>query len=157
MYTWLTTRLDSTMLLPGTCYKLHHNINLCSLLFRKAAECHGTNCSCDRSWWCGNPESKRKALERCQAKHVDEASPLLSDTRPHLSSTIFAILSHSGNHGVHNPLVQGVQNIGASKIDIVYGFHYGIDEQMGRQLKAKRDRALFDKTPMVPEARVMTR
>ena len=92
-------------------------------------------CSCDRSWWCGNPESKRKTLERCQAKHVDEASLLLPDTPPHLSNTLFVILSHSGNHGVHNPLVQELKNIGASKIDVVYGFRYGIDAHMGRQLK----------------------
>ena len=92
-------------------------------------------CSCNLSWWCSTDESKRKTLERCKAKHVDEAKLVLPETPAKLSNALFLILSHADNHGVHNPLLQELKGMGANKVHVIYGYRYGTDEHMGKKLQ----------------------
>ena len=92
-------------------------------------------CSCNLSWWCSTDESKRKTLERCKAKHVDEAKLVLPETPAKLGNALFLILSHADNHGVHNPLLQELKGMGANNVHVIYGYRYGTDEHMGKKLQ----------------------
>ena len=60
---------------------------------------------------------------------------LLPNTPAALGNTLFLVLSHAGNHGVHNPLVEELKNVGVSKVHVIYGYRYGIDEHMSKPLK----------------------
>ena len=91
-------------------------------------------CKCGRSWWGHNQESRRVALTKCRAKHIIEDALCLAEGPCKLSSSLFLILSHSGNHNVHAPLSAELKSMGASKVHVVYGFKCGRDYHMGKEI-----------------------
>ena len=70
-------------------------------------------CKCGQSWWGHDEESRRVALARCRAKHVTEDALRLAEGPCKLSSSLFLILSHSGNHNVHAKLSAELESMGA--------------------------------------------
>ena len=91
-------------------------------------------CKCGLSWWGHDEESRRVALARCRAKHVTEDALRLAEGPCKLSSSLFVILSHSGNNHVHRWLSAELKSMGASKVHVVYGFKCGRDFHMGKKI-----------------------
>ena len=91
-------------------------------------------CKCGRSWRCSSEDARRAALSRCRSKHIIEDALCLAEGPCKLSSSLFLILSHSGNHNVHAPLSAELKSMGASKVHVVYGFKCGRDFHMGKKI-----------------------
>ena len=90
-------------------------------------------CKCGRSWRCANEDARRAALSRCRSKHVIEDALCLAEGPCKLSSSLFLILSHNGNHGVDRQLMAQLKSLGASKSHVGYGFKCGRDRHMGKE------------------------
>ena len=91
-------------------------------------------CKCGRSWRGRNKESLAVALCRCRSKHIIEDALCLAEGPCNLSSSLFLILSHRGNHGVDRTLSAELKSMGASKVHVVYGFKCGEDFHMGKKI-----------------------
>ena len=91
-------------------------------------------CKCGRSWWGHNKESRSVALSRCRAKHIIEDALCLAEGPCKLSSSLFLILSHTGNHNVHAPLIAELKSIRASEVHVMYGFKCGRDYNMDKEI-----------------------
>ena len=91
-------------------------------------------CECGQSWWGKDKKGRRVALARCRANHVSEDALRLAEGPCTLSSNLFLILSHSGNHNVHAKLLERLESLGASKAHVVYGFKCGRDYHMGKEI-----------------------
>ena len=95
-------------------------------------------CTCGLSHWGSTEESRRVMLHRCAKNHVDSDDLVLDGGQCRLDSSIFCIMSHTGNHRTHARCKEWLTSAGVPEADIavVYGYKVGRDYHMGKPIKS---------------------
>lgn len=94
-------------------------------------------CSCGREFVGKSQASVETLVRRCKKEHFDPGCPKLqlADGDVGIRSTLFVVLSHSGQHHHDRRLKQALHDVGARDVLVVYGAKFGKQKHRGRLVK----------------------